>query len=86
MNLHKIVVTTVNTVEEVIEETSIYTTDDIYMELSEVSDKLDALLQYLQSSEINAISSLLLILIGFETMRLVRGWLKGGIHNGGYPH
>ncbi len=86
MQLHRVMLTTVETMEEIIETTSIYTIDDIYMALLEVSDKLDALLQFLESSEINAISSLLLILIGFETMRLVRGWLKGGIHNGGYPH
>lgn len=73
-------------------ETSVYTVDDVYGALLEVSDKLDTLniqmdsldmlgeelLQFLQSSDLSSVPALLLILVGFEIIRLVRGWVKGG--------
>ena len=76
---------------EVIEEVFEHNIDDIYYLLSgcldklgEISGKLDTLqetgtelLQLLQSSFLDSIAALLLILVGFEIMRLVRGWTKG---------
>lgn len=76
---------------EVMEDVQQYKLDDIYHVLSECSDKLgeissklDALqetgtelLQLLQNSFLDSIAALLLILVGFEIMRLVRGWTKG---------
>lgn len=76
---------------EVMEDVLQYNLDDIYHVLSECSDKLgeissklDALqeigtelLQLLQNSFLDSIAALLLILVGFEIMRLVRGWTKG---------
>ena len=78
-------------IEEVAEEISEYNLDDIYRvlsacsdELGDISGQLDALqetgeklLQLLQSSFLDSIAALLLILVGFEIMRLVRGWTKG---------
>lgn len=78
-------------IEEVVEEISEYNLDDIYHVLSDCSDKLgeisgkldalqetgEKLLQLLQNSFLDSIAALLLILVGFEIMRLVRGWTKG---------
>ena len=86
MELYNVMLTTVETIDEVVEGTLVYDIEDVYMALQEISSQLDSLLQYLETSELNSVAALLLILIGFEIMRLVRGWLKGGIHNGGYPH
>lgn len=77
--------------DTVVEEVLQYNLDDVYRVLSDcsdklgdISDKLDALqeigtelLQLLQSSFLDSIAALLLILVGFEIMRLVRGWTKG---------
>lgn len=69
---------------EVIEEIVEYDINDIYLVLSEISEKLDLLqetgsgiLQLLQNSFLDSVAALLLILVGFEMMRLVRGWTKG---------
>lgn len=76
---------------EAVEPVTVHNLDDIYYVLSECSDKLgeisgrlddlqeigSQLLQLLQSSFLSSIAALLLILVGFEIMRLVRGWTKG---------
>lgn len=69
---------------EVIEEVLEYDINDIYLILEEISEKMDMLqetgtgiLQLLQSSFLDSVAALLLILVGFEIMRLVRGWTKG---------
>lgn len=69
---------------ELVEEVLEYDINDIYMILVEISEKLDKLqetgtgiLQLLQSSFLDSLAALLLILVGFEIMRLVRGWTKG---------
>ena len=78
-------------IEEIVEELPEHNLDDIYRVLSACSDKLgdisakldtlqeigEKLLQLLQSSFLDSIAALLLILVGFEIMRLVRGWTKG---------
>lgn len=75
--------------EEVVEEVLQYNTDDIYRVLSECSEQLDnlqqtgtELLQLLQSSFLDSLAALLFILVCYETMKIVRGWLKGVILNG----
>lgn len=81
---------------EIVEEILEYTTDDIYKVLSECSDKLSTiseqlgelqgigtdLLQLLQSSFLDSLAALLLILVCYETMKMVRGWTKGVILHG----
>lgn len=81
---------------EVIEEVFEHNIDDIYRVLSECSDKLSSisiklgelqeteteLLQLLQSSFLDSLAALLLILVCYETMKLVRGWTKGVILHG----
>ena len=83
-------------IEEVVKDVLQYNLDDIYRVLSDCSDKLEEisgkldvlqetgtdLLQLLQSSFLDSIAALLLILVGFEIMRLVRGWKKGERING----
>lgn len=86
-----LVLTSIEDGTEVMEEVLQYNLDDIYHVLSECSDKLGILsdkldvlqetgtelLQLLQNSFLDSIAALLLILVGFEIMRLVRGWTKG---------
>lgn len=81
---------------EVIEEVLEYTTDDIYWVLSECSSQLNTiseqlgelqetgneLMKLLQSSFIDSLAALLLILVCFEMMKIVRGWSKGVIFHG----
>lgn len=81
---------------EYIEEVLQYNTDDLYRVLSECSNELNnisnqlgelqelgsELLQLLQSSFIDSLAAFLLILVCFETMKLVRGWTKGVLFNG----
>ena len=81
---------------EVIEEVLKYTTDDIYRVISDCSDKLGdislqleklqetetELLHLLQSSFLDSLAALLLILVCYETMKIVRGWMKGVILHG----
>lgn len=81
---------------EIIEEVLQYTTDDLYRvlsdcssELNNISNQLEALqelgselLQLLRSSFIDSLAALLLILVCYETMKLVRGWTKGVLLNG----
>ena len=69
---------------EVIEEVIEYDINDVYLILAEISEKLDVLqetgtgiLQLLQNSFLDSVAALLLLLVGFEIMRLVRGWTKG---------
>lgn len=76
---------------EIVEPVTVHNLDDIYYVLSDCSDKLgeisgklddlleigSQLLELLQSSFLSSIAALLLILVGFEIMRLVRGWTKG---------
>lgn len=73
-----------------------YTTDDLYRVLSDcansledISGKLDALksignniFQLLQDSFIDSLVALVFMLVCFEIIRLVRGWMKGVILNG----
>ena len=61
--------------------------DSIAQYLSEISQTLNSienigqdLLDFLKTGAVDTISALLLILVGFEIMRLVRAWIKGG-HN-----
>ena len=75
--------------EEVVEEVLQYNTDDIYRVLSECSEQLDSLqqlgtelLHLLQSSFLDSLAALLLILVCYETMKIVRGWMKGVILHG----
>ena len=89
-------ITSAEGTEEIIEEVLQYNTDDIYNmlqtlsgQLSELNNNLDSLeligtqiLQFLQESYLDSIAALLLILVGFECMRLVRGWMKGRKHYG----
>lgn len=81
---------------EVVEEILQYNIDDIYRVLSECSDKFSSistklgelqetgteLLQLLQSSFLDSLAALLLILVCYETMKIVRGWIKGVILHG----
>ena len=68
--------------------------DSITQYLSEISQTLNSiedieqeLLDFLQTGAVDTISALLLILVGFEIMRLVRAWMKGGHNrNDGYNH
>lgn len=82
--------------EEVIEEVLQYNLDDVYVLLQEISGELsninsnlnslellgEKMLQLLQESFLDSIAALLLILVGFEILRLVRGWVKGERYNG----
>ncbi len=81
---------------EIVEEILEHNMDDVYRVLAGISDKLSdisvqmdelketsaGILQVLQSSFLDTIAAFLLILVGFEIMRLVRGWIKGGRNNG----
>lgn len=76
---------------EVIEEVLQYNIDDVYRILSECSDKLStisnqldalqrtgkAMLQYFQSSDLDSVCALLLLLVLFKSMTIVKSWLKG---------
>jgi len=69
---------------ELVEEVLECDINDIYPVLVEICEKLDKLqetgtgiLQLLQSSFLDSVAALLLILVGFEIMRVVRGWTKG---------
>lgn len=80
-----------DTAEEVLQ----YNVDDVYRVLSECSDKLGVIsdqltqlqetsfemLQLLQNSFIDSLAALLLILVCYETMKIVRGWTKGVINH-----
>lgn len=53
--------------------------------LSEISQTLNSvenigqeLLDVLRTGAVDSIAALLLVLVGFELLRLVRGWVKGG--------
>ncbi len=68
--------------------------DSITQYLSEISQTLNSienigqeLLDILKTGAVDSIAALLLILVGFETMRLIRAWMKGGHNrNDGYNH
>lgn len=91
-----LILSSVEEPSEVIEEVLKYTTDDIYRIISDCSDKLGdislqleklqktgtELLQLLQSSFLDSLAALLLILVCYETMKIVRGWIKGVILHG----
>ena len=78
-------------VEEVVEEVLQYNIDDVYQVLSDCSDKLstisnqleelqgtgDDILQYFQSSDLDSVCALLLLLVFFMLMTIVKSWLKG---------
>lgn len=88
---NSLILTSAEETTEVIEEVLEHNLDDIYRVLDGISDKLSdisqqldnfqeigtGILDVLQSSRLNSIAALLLILVGFEIMRLVRGWTKG---------
>lgn len=83
--------TSIEETTEIAEDVYEYSIDDVYRILSSISDKLDNvsgqltslqeigsdMLQLLQGSYLDSVAALLLILVGFEIMRLVRGWTKG---------
>ena len=87
----EIILTSVEETTEVIEEVLEHDLDDIYRVLDSISDKLSdislqldslqeigtGILDVLQSSYLSSVAALLLMLVGFEIMRLVRGWTKG---------
>lgn len=87
----EIILTSAEETTEVIEEVLEHNLDDIYRVLDGISDKLGdisqqldnlqeigtGILDVLQNSRLSSIAALLLILVGFEIMRLVRGWTKG---------
>ena len=55
--------------------------------LNSIKDMGQELLNILRTGAVDSISALLLILVGFEIMRLVRAWMKGGHNrNDGYNH
>lgn len=78
-------------VEEIVETVAEHNVDDIYELLSGISGQLSSIsghlsdisktgksiLQLLNDSYLDSIAALLLILVGFEIMRIVRGWVKG---------
>jgi len=97
MNIGKLfLLTSAEEHTETIEEVLQYSTDDIYRVLADCSEKLSAisnkldglqqtgteLLQLLKDSFIDSLVALLLILVCFEIMKIVRGWMKGVILNG----
>lgn len=81
-------------IEEVVEEVLQYNIDDIYRVLSDCSDKLSTIsnqldelqetgeniLQYLQSSDLDSVCALLLLLVLFKLLTIVKSWVKGVRH------
>ena len=75
-------------------ETIVMNLDNVEQYLFEISQTLNSikdmgqeLLNILRTGAVDSISALLLILVGFEIMRLVRAWMKGGHNrNDGYNH
>lgn len=81
----------VEVAEEAIEDLLQYNLDDVYRVLSECSDKLSTIssqltelqeteeniLQYLQSSDLDSVCALLLLLVFFVLYKIVKSWSKG---------
>ncbi len=72
---------------EIIETITSCNLDNVEQYLSEISQTLilikdigQELLDFLRTGAVDSIAALLLLLVGFETMRLIRAWMKGG-HN-----
>ena len=89
IRLYVAMLTAVEESTEVIENVTEHNLDDVYQVLTTISNQLDSLqstgtnlLQLLENSYLNSVAALLLILVGFEIMRLVRGWTKGERLNG----
>ena len=60
---------------------------EISQTLNSIKDIGQELLDILKIGAIDSISALLLVLVGFEIMRLIRAWMKGGHNrNDGYNH
>lgn len=89
IRLYAAMLTAVEESTEVIENVIEHNLDDVYQVLTTISNQLDSLqstgtslLQLLENSYLNSVAALLLVLVGFEIMRLVRGWTKGERLNG----